>query len=69
MAAEAIFRQVRRPPPRIYRGIALSACWTSDGIAGDGGYPFLKKAVTPMLVPVAVNWSFLFVIFLLPQLQ
>ena len=23
MAAEAIFRQVRRPPPRIYRGIAL----------------------------------------------
>ena len=37
MAAEAIFRQVRRPPPRIYRGIALSACWTSDGIAWDGG--------------------------------
>ena len=37
MAAEAIFRQVRRPPPRIYRGIALSACWTSDGIAGDVG--------------------------------
>ena len=32
-----MFRQVRRPPPRIYRGIALSACWTSDGIAGDGG--------------------------------
>ena len=68
MAAEAMFRQVRRPPPRIYRGIPFPG-WTSDGIAGDGGYPFLKKAVTPMLVPVAVNWSFLLVIFLLPQLQ
>ena len=31
-----MFRQVRRPPPRIYRGIPFP-CWTSDGIAGDGG--------------------------------
>ena len=36
MAAEAMFRQVRRPPPRIYRGIPFPG-WTSDGIAGDGG--------------------------------
>ena len=36
MAAEAMFRQVRRPPPRIYRGIPFPG-WTSDGIDGDGG--------------------------------